>query len=131
MVVSFFLEMLLMKKVERSRSVAAIPTTMMVISRGLRSPDQVTGNSKSTGNQHRHLMWPIRNIEFLMKLCSVNVDGAEPGQFCAGGCQMIADSGTSLIAGPSVEVKQFHKIIGAIPFANGEYIVIISSITVH
>jgi len=57
------------------------------------------------------------------KVNGVNVDGAEPGQFCAGGCQMIADSGTSLIAGPSVEVKQFHKIIGAILFPNGEYIV--------
>ncbi|KAM4038416.1 cathepsin E-like [Anomaloglossus baeobatrachus] len=43
--------------------------------------------------------------------------------FCPNGCEAIVDSGTSLITGPSVDVKRLQKLIGATPLLFGEFIV--------
>lgn len=43
-------------------------------------------------------------------------------QYCKGGCQAIADTGTSLLVGPKSEIASLNSKLGAIPIPGGEYL---------
>jgi cathepsin D len=53
----------------------------------------------------------------------VQISNEVEGNFCQTGCEMIADTGTSMIAGPVSEIKKLNTLIGAVPIINGEYYV--------
>jgi len=63
---------------------------------------------------------PLANETYWeFKLQDVVIGGKSTG-FCSGGCHAIADTGTSLIAGPSDSVQELNNLLGAIGVLSDE-----------
>ncbi|KAK3867107.1 hypothetical protein Pcinc_027421 [Petrolisthes cinctipes] len=61
-----------------------------------------------------------RQAYWQFKMDGMQMNGS-PVPFCEGGCQAIADTGTSLIAAPAEEARHINKKIGAKPIVGGEW----------
>ncbi|XP_002130758.2 cathepsin D [Ciona intestinalis] len=59
-----------------------------------------------------------------LKMDGLSIADTAKTTACNGGCQVIVDSGTSLITGPTADTDAINQAIGAIKFVQGEYLVI-------
>ncbi|KAL6055359.1 Lysosomal aspartic protease [Balamuthia mandrillaris] len=67
-------------------------------------PDHYTGDFSFT---------PVTRAAYWQFAVNEMTIGGQPFGGCDGGCQAIADTGTSLIAGPTKAVEKINKLIGA------------------
>ena len=55
-----------------------------------------------------------------MVIFSIRVAVGNQLTLCKDGCQAIVDTGTSLMVGPTQEIRALHRAIGALPLLMGE-----------
>lgn len=87
----------------------------------------VFGGSDPARRQGNFTYVPLTKTTYWQfKVDSFNLPGASG--ICDGGCQAIADTGTSLIAGPKDQVDQINKLIGATVIMGGQAMIECSKI---
>ncbi|CAG2108151.1 unnamed protein product, partial [Medioppia subpectinata] len=70
-----------------------------------------------------------RQIYWQFTMASVQVGNDQGSTFCQNGCQAVADTGTSLIVGPTDEIDAINKLLGAEDIGSGEYSVDCTNVT--
>lgn len=96
------------------------------LNRTVGSPGPQGGELVLGGYDPAHFSGPIsyvpltRDGYWQFDMDGVSVKGIT---LCSGGCKAIADTGTSLLAGPTADIKRINMAIGATPAVKGEYIV--------
>ncbi|XP_006134990.1 cathepsin D [Pelodiscus sinensis] len=117
-VTPFFDNVILQKLIEKNifsfylnRDPQAQPGGELLL--GGTDPKYYTGNLEWV-NVTRKAYWQVHMDE---------VDVANSLTLCKGGCEAIVDTGTSLITGPTEEVKALQAAIGAKPLIKGQYVI--------
>ncbi|XP_046447133.1 lysosomal aspartic protease-like [Daphnia pulex] len=104
------------------------PVFSFWLNRNLNNPENggeiLFGGTNPTHYEGEITYVPVsRKAYWQFSVDGVNLAGYDEYPFCNGGCEMISDTGTSLITGPTEEITLFHKLIGAQVNIVGEGIV--------
>lgn len=85
-------------------------------------PKYYSGNF-SYASVTRQAYWQFKVDSISVESTTQDRNDFEASEYCKGGCQAIADTGTSLIAGPPDLIAQLNAQIGALPLIKGEYMI--------